>query len=399
MRLLNYIAIFTLTALTATCRQAESPTVIVEHNGRYTYRGEVPSAKKPYYGVLSLGDSVVYSGRWLGGKRHGDGVTSDSSGRRLTARWQADTIVSGTISDRVGTYHGELDRDYRPDGHGTYRGNDGSYYDGAWRHGLRSGFGCGIDADGRVQVGEWRADMYRGERMTYTSDRIYGIDISRYQHGRGRKKYPINWDRVRITHLGTISSKRVSGTVDYPVSFVYIKSTEGTTVRNPYYLSDYRQARRRGIHCGAYHFFSTKSAADKQAYFFLRNSRFTSGDFPPVLDVEPTTAQIRQMGGPAVLFARIRTWMNIVRRRTGVRPILYVGQTFVNKYLPLAPDLMHDNQVWIARYGEYRPDVRLVFWQLCPDGRVSGIRGDVDINVFNGYRDSYNDFLENERIK
>lgn len=204
---------------------------------------------------------------------------------------------------------------------------------------------------------------------------------------------------MRITHLGKISRKKVSGTVDYPVSFVYIKSTEGTSVRNPYYLSDYQQARKYGIHCGAYHFFSHTSQASKQAYFFLKHSRFSKGDFPPVLDVEPTPSQVKAMGGPAAMFSRIRTWLNIVRQRTGVKPILYVSQQFVNQYLPEAPDLMRDYMVWIARYGEYKPEVRLVFWQLCPDGRVSGITGEVDINVFNGYRDQFNQFLINERIK
>jgi lysozyme len=183
------------------------------------------------------------------------------------------------------------------------------------------------------------------------------------------------------------------------VSFVYIKSTEGASVRNPYYLSDYRQARRHGIAVGAYHFFSPTSDASRQANYFLRNSRFAKGDLPPVLDVEPTPSQVRKMGGTEAMFSRIRTWLGIVRRRTGVRPILYVSQQFVNKYLPSAPDIMRDYMVWIARYGEYRPDVRLVFWQLCPDGRVSGIRGDVDINVFNGYHDSFGKFIKEETIR
>ena len=99
------------------------------------------------------------------------------------------------------------------------------------------------------------------------------------------------------------------------------------------------------------------------------------------------------------MFSRIRTWLGIVQRRTGVRPILYVSQQFVNKYLPEAPDLMRDYMVWIARYGEYRPEVRLAIWQLCPDGRVDGIRGEVDINVFNGYHDDFQTFLKNETIK
>lgn len=397
-RLFYLLIILSFFAIVA-CNSGDNGSIVIEKHGLYTFRGEPADSNGCCYGVLYLGDSIVYSGRFHGKMRQGEGLSWDSLGREVAGLWAADTIQSGTVSDSLGTYKGELDSLFRPNGHGVYTAADGSLYDGAWRSGLRHGFGCGIGADGRIKVGEWKQDAYRGERMTYTSDRIYGIDISRYQHGKGRRKYAIQWDKVRITHLGTISHKRVNGAVNYPVSFVYIKSTEGTTVRNRFYLSDYRQARRQGIHCGAYHFFSTKSATDRQAYYFLKHSRFTKGDFPPVLDVEPTPSQIRNMGGAKVLFSRIRTWMSIVRRRTGVRPILYVSQSFVNKYLPQAPDLMRDYLVWIARYGEYRPDVRLAFWQLCPDGRVSGIRGEVDINVFNGYRDTYNTFLATKRIK
>jgi lysozyme len=49
--------------------------------------------------------------------------------------------------------------------------------------------------------------------------------------------------------------------------------------------------------------------------------------------------------------------------------------------------------VWIARYGEYKPDVKLVYWQLSPEGRVNGITGPVDINVFNGYQGQWEDFI------
>ena len=118
-----------------------------------------------------------------------------------------------------------------------------------------------------------------------------------------------------------------------------------------------------------------------------------------MLDVEPTDRQIAQMGGADELFRRVRTWMNIVRRHTGVRPILYVSQSFVNKYLGHAPDIKQNYNVWIARYGEYKPDIKLVYWQLSPDGRVSGIHGDVDINVFNGYEDQFDRFIETELIK
>ena len=119
---------------------------------------------------------------------------------------------------------------------------------------------------------------------------------------------------------------------------------------------------------------------------------------PPVLDLEPTHQQIKKMGGLGAMFAAVRTWMRIVERHTGTRPVLYISQMFVNRYLPMAPDLKANYNIWIARYGEYKPDVHLVYWQLCPDGRVRGITPKVDINVFNGYRSEFEDFLRKNCI-
>ena len=116
-----------------------------------------------------------------------------------------------------------------------------------------------INAGKHLQLGEWKNNRFLGERIEYRADRIYGIDISRFQHEKGRKRYTINWKQMRIVNLGKLSRKRIAGTVDYPVSFCYIKSTEGTTVRNRYYRTDYAAARAHGIKCGAYHFFSTRT--------------------------------------------------------------------------------------------------------------------------------------------
>ena len=251
----------------------------------------------------------------------------------------------------------------------------------------------------RLRVGEWSKDKFQGERMRYTSERIYGIDIARYQHGRGRRPVPILWDKLRITSIGKKSSHNVSGTADYPISFIYIKSTEGTSVRNKFYVNDYAQARKHGIRAGAYHFFSVKSSGAAQAKHFIQNTLFREGDLPPVLDIEPTKAQIQYMGGPEVMFRHIRVWLKAVEQRTKVKPILYVNQMFVNNYLSAQPDLKRDYRIWIARYSEYKPDLRLTYWQLCPDGRVTGIQGYVDINVFNGYQRQFEEYLAEETIK
>lgn len=340
-------------------------------------------------------------GRWKGKQRNGTAISRDSLGRIIVGNWENDTLVSGVRIDSAGIYQGTF-LNGKADGHGSYISADGHYFEGHWEEDQRQGFGLQLlqnDFVAVLKTGEWQDDVYKGERMNYTSERIYGIDISRYQHGKGRKKYPIHWNQLRISHLGSKSKKKISGTVDYPVSFCYIKSTEGISIRNKYYAQDYMAARKQGIHVGAYHFFSTRTSGSAQASYFINQTLFKSGDLPPVLDVEPSDGDIAKMGGVQALFRNIRAWLQAVERRCGVKPILYVNQRFVNKFLPEAPDVKRDYKVWIARYGEYKPDVKLVVWQLSPDGRVKGITGEVDINVFNGYQQQFDDFIASETIK
>lgn len=330
--------------------------------------------------------------------REGKGVGTDGDGRLICGVWENDTLREGRRTDSSGTYTGMFSPQRTAQGHGRFTDSDGAYHEGRYDNDRRDGFGFEL-RDGRLRAGEWIDDRYRGERLAYTSERIYGIDIARYQHGSGRRYYPIQWNRLRITGLGRRTKLRDNDTIDFPVSFVYIKSTESTSIRNRHYAADYKQARKAGLRCGAYHFFSTKTDAKAQAAFFLKHTFFRPGDFPPVLDVEPSESQIRKMGGEGVLLNAIRTWMRTVTNRTGIKPVLYVNQAFVDRHLVNAPDIKRDYNVWIARYGEYKPDVRLVYWQLCPDGKVTGIHGNVDINVFNGYADAFAAFIDTATVK
>lgn len=363
------------------------------------YQGEFRNGRYNGFGILHCGDSVVYQGTWKNGVREGKGEMTDSIGRKIIGIWNADTLRSGERRDTDGVYRGMMDHCGRAEGHGTFHAQKGDYYEGLWKKDKRSGFGFSVSPKQQIRAGEWKNDRYLGERIMYTSERIYGIDISKYQHEYGRKRYGINWANLRIRHLGTISKKKVDGDVNFPISFIYIKSTQGIKLRNKYYAADYIQAHRHGFHVGSYHFFSTIAPSARQANHFLRYTHFKKGDFPPVLDVEPTPSQVAKMGGRGVMLGRVLEWMRIVERRIGVRPILYVSQTFVNRYLAYAPTIKNNYLVWIARYGEYKPDVQLIYWQLCPDGRVSGIHGEVDINVFNGYRDQFDKFIANKRVR
>ncbi len=330
------------------------------------------------------------SGHFHIGSVNGRTITLDRQGRIVCGIFANDTVVNAVRTDSLGTYQGQMNRWLQACGQGSYDSFDGTHYEGFWQDDRRHGFGFEVTAHHPVRIGQWKQGKFLGERLRYTSERIYGIDISRHQHEKGRKRYGIDWRKVCITSLG---HKHPAEGQTFPVSFVYIKSTEGTSIRNRYFLSDYQQAKRQGLRVGAYHFFSIRTSAAAQAQFFITHTLFRKGDFPPVMDVEPTADQVKQIGGTEALLERVRTFLRIVEQRTGMRPILYVNQMFVNRYMQHADDIKQHYNIWIARYGEYKPDVKLVFWQLSAEGRVRGIQGPVDINVFNGYKSQWNEFL------
>ena len=195
----------------------------------------------------------------------------------LKAYYKTHASAVANLKPRIrfegGRYEGQLRKNV-PNGYGKFYGDKGSFYDGHWKDGKRDGFGIYVAPHEYLNVGEWKANVFKGERLTYTADRIYGIDLSRHQHEKDNKVYSIYWKKLRITDLGTLSTKTIKGKVDYPVSFAYVKSTEGCTVLNTYYEADYKAARAHGIRTGSYHFFSTMSPGAAQAAHFLKCSKF-----------------------------------------------------------------------------------------------------------------------------
>ena len=116
----------------------------------------------------------------------------------------------------------------------------------------------------------WRA-LY-GDAEYPEGYEIHGIDISHYQ---GK----IDWEQLK--------NAMIKGC---PVRFVIIKSTEGSSRLDENFRENFNQARDFGFIRGVYHFWSNKSTARKQAYYFLDQVHLTDGDLPPVLDIEHKTA-------------------------------------------------------------------------------------------------------------
>ncbi len=360
-----------------------------------TTQGEQPDG----YGIMQYADGNNFLGAWQKGRRSGTGVLTDTLGITFSGTWTADTLPSGIRRDSLGVFLGDFNAEMQRSNDGLYLGNNGEVYQGAWYEDQRHGFGLSVSDAHIVRCGTWKRDNFRGERMIYTAERIYGIDISRYQHEIGRGFFSINWSDLRITSLGRIGNKHTKGKTDYPVSFIYIKATQGTTILNRYYADDIKQARQHKIPVGAYHFFSTQRRGKEQAKYFLENSDLQPGDLPPVLDIEPYDHQIKAMGGAEVMFREVSDWVRMVEKACGTKPVLYVSQSFINEYMEKAPAALKEYPVWVARYGEFKPYVRLLQWQLSCDGKVNGITGSVDINVFNGTAEHFQDYLKTSTLK
>ena len=81
---------------------------------------------------------------------------------------------------------------------------------------------------------------------------------------------------------------------------------------------------------------------------------------------------------------RVKEWLDVVEEYYGVRPIIYTNVDFYTRRLK---DDFDEYPLWIAHYLE-KKSPRIYrdwdFWQHSETGRVNGIKGNVDFNVFNG---------------
>ena len=207
----------------------------------------------------------------------------------------------------------------------------------------------------------WRA-LY-GDVSYPEGYEIHGIDISHHQGN-------IDWEELR--DKGLIN--------ETPIRFVMIKATEGATTVDENFKDNFYQAREYGFTRGAYHFYSVYSSARQQANFFIKNVKLENGDLPPVLDVE----QKPKYQTDAEFKASVMEWLETVESHYHVKPIIYTYYKF--KLQDLSDPVFDQYPYWIAHYYvdkvEYEGPWK--FWQHTDVGRLPGIKGNVDFNIYNG---------------
>ena len=180
--------------------------------------------------------------------------------------------------------------------------------------------------------------------------RTRGIDVSKFQ--------------------GIIDWKKVAK--DSSIKFVYIKATEGTSIRDPYYKTNIAKARKAGLLVGSYHLYSSKTTAYQQMANFKSMVKKSEQDLIPVLDIEGHHSGRLNM-------ARVDKLLELMESEYGVRPMIYTSEKVYK--LHFAGKKYRKYHIFIANYRR-TPRVRYTLWQFTESGHVSGIKGKVDISHF-----------------
>jgi lysozyme len=168
------------------------------------------------------------------------------------------------------------------------------------------------------------------------------------------------------------------------LDFVFIKATEGESHLDTRYKQNWDSAGLKKILRGAYHFYRPNINPVSQFSHFKRNVYLSPGDLPPVLDVEIIGRTSR-----GKLKSDVLKWLLMAEKHYGVTPILYTNWSFYKTHLS-SPEIDRF-PLWIANYVVENLDsltAKWTFWQHTQEGRIPGISGDVDLNIFKGPKDS-----------
>jgi lysozyme len=206
-----------------------------------------------------------------------------------------------------------------------------------------------------------KSEDYSVFKKTLKAYSVFGIDISQYQTD-------IDWEKL---------------TKEEKIDFVIIRAIAGKDRLDTKFETNWESAKDNKIIRGAYHYYRPDENSTDQANFFIKNVKLEKGDLPPILDIE----KYSRIQSLTSLKNGLLNWLKIVEEHYGITPILY---TYYNFYIST---LSEDNRfnkypVWIAWYNINGNPANIkkdwVFWQFTDKGRLKGIEGDVDVNVFNG---------------
>lgn len=195
---------------------------------------------------------------------------------------------------------------------------------------------------------------------------VAGIDVSSYQ---GNVNWPAQCD----------AGKR----------FAYVKATEGTTYKNPYFAQQYNGSYNVGMIRGTYHFARPdRSSGASQASFFVRSGGAWSGDgktLPGALDMEYNPYGATWYGkSRSSMTAWVKDFHDTYFSMTGRYPVIYTSTSWWDLCVGSGHGFSATAPLWVARYASSVGTLPngwayYTFWQYTSSP--------IDQNRFNGAYD------------
>ncbi len=194
-----------------------------------------------------------------------------------------------------------------------------------------------------------------------SSPNFQGIDVSSWQGF-------INFEEVKNSGI----------------EVVYIKASQGTGYKDPYFETNYENAKANGLKVGFYHYLTATSVSDAEAeaQFF---ASVISGKIPDcllVMDFESFNGLSRD-GINTVSEA----FLNKLNELTGKEVAIYSDLS--NAQDTFNEELASKYPLWLAYYEDYNQISNVeTSWnnwiglQNSDDGEIPGIRGFVDTDIF-----------------
>ncbi len=191
-----------------------------------------------------------------------------------------------------------------------------------------------------------------------------GVDVSSHQQ-------EIDWELVAA-----------NGVEFAMIRVGYRGYTEGEIQPDDYFVQNIEGARAAGLDVGVY-FFS--QALDEQesideANYVLEQIKPYSLSYPVIFDWEDIEADARTDGMDSVQLTKNAIAFCDTIKQAGYRAGVYFNQRFGYEEFDL--ESLQDYVFWLAEYND-TPSFSFHFqiWQYCNDGRVDGIKTDVDLNL------------------
>jgi lysozyme len=216
-------------------------------------------------------------------------------------------------------------------------------------------------------------------------DKAFGVSISQEPD---RQKYPVRGIDV------SAFQKKIDWSKINPqeMNFVVIKATEGGDFKDKNFAENWRKTNQAKLTRGAYHFFTFCKPGKVQAKNFIDTVPTENNVLPPIIDLE-FKGNCKARPSKAALKKELQDYIAAVQKNYRQTPVLYVTHEFYDAYL------QHEfvqNPIWISNLSAqpYLVDGRRwTFWQYTNQGKVAGVETPVDLNVFNGSIEQFQELL------